>query len=124
MLTSTFIHAQGVGLATERSLWRQGAATWQEFLADPGGWRIAPRQRQRLCQTLARSVDSLENRRVDYFARALPQREHWRALSSFGRIAFLDIETDGGYSDNCITVVGLYDGYETRTYIKSLYQNL
>lgn len=118
MLTSTFIHAPGIGPATERSLWRRGATTWQAFLTDPDGWRLPRPKRDQLCETIGRSMEGLQNRSVGFFARALPQREHWRAASTFRRLGFLDIETDGSYGDDAVTVVGLYDGCDLRTYIR------
>lgn len=118
MLISTYIHAPGVGPATERSLWRQGAATWQEFLADPAGWRLANKQREQLGETILQSMEHLENGNVGFFAQTLPQREHWRAVPAFERWGFLDIETDGGYGDDAVTLVGLYDGREMRTYMR------
>ena len=31
MLTSTFVHAPGVGPATEQMLWSQGAIDWKSY---------------------------------------------------------------------------------------------
>jgi uncharacterized protein YprB with RNaseH-like and TPR domain len=118
MLTSTFIHAPGIGPATERALWAQGATTWQQFLNDPSGWRIPGRQRDSLEATICESLRHLDENRVDYFARKVPKREHWRAVSCFPRIGYLDIETDGGYGDDSITVIGLYSEGDMRSYIK------
>jgi len=119
MLTSTFIHASGVGPATERSLWGQGATTWQAYLGNPIRWRLPARQRDSLQATLCESLQHLDQRRVAYFARQVPRREHWRAISAFPNIGYLDIETDGGYGDESITVIGLYAGGEMRTYIRN-----
>ncbi|HEX5322559.1 MAG TPA: ribonuclease H-like domain-containing protein, partial [Capsulimonadaceae bacterium] len=98
--------------------WSQGATNWEAYLNKAAGWRVPTRQRLSLEPTLRDSLHYLEQGRVDYFARQLPKREHWRAISTFPRIGYLDIETDGGFSSDCITVIGLYCDGEMRTYLK------
>ena len=118
MLTSTFIHTPGVGPATERSLWEQGATDWQAFLDAGPRLRIPPRHRIALAETVEESVAMLEAARADYFAQRLPKKEHWRAVSAFPKIGFLDIETNGGLAPDSITLIGLSDGCDTHIYIK------
>ena len=118
MLTSTFIHAPGVGPTTEQSLWAQGVTTWQDYLDRAGELRLAPRHKIALARTLEESQAALDEARADYFAQALPKREHWRAVSHFPHIGYLDIETDGGMSTDSITLIGLYDGLEMKFYVK------
>lgn len=124
MLTSTFIHAPGVGPATEQSLWTQGATSWEAYQSLAPTLKLAARHREALSETLEDSREALGGGRADYFARTLPKREHWRALSHFPHIGFLDIETDGGMSPDSITVIGLYEGLqaggegETHFYVK------
>ncbi|MBV9851945.1 MAG: ribonuclease H-like domain-containing protein [Armatimonadetes bacterium] len=118
MLTSTFIHAPGVGPATERSLWGQGANDWWAFLEAGKRLRVPPRHRAALVETVEQSVAHLEAARADWFARRLPKKEHWRAVSAFPKVGFLDIETDGGFSPDSLTVIGLSDGSETHAYLK------
>lgn len=118
MLTSTFIHAPGVGPATEQSLWAQGATSWDTYQARAEALKLAPRHKEALAETVEDSLAALAEGRTDYFARNLPKREHWRALSHFPKIGFLDIETDGGMSPDSITLIGLYDGDETHFYVK------
>ena len=113
MLTATFIHAPGVGPATEQSLWAQGATSWEAYLERAEALKLAPRHQSVLRETVEDSVAALEEARADYFARNLPRREHWRAVSQFSKIGYLDIETDGGMSADSITLIGLYDGLET-----------
>jgi len=119
MLTATFIHAPGVGQTTERSLWQQGAISWDRFQHLGSELKITPRSRVALTDTVGASLEHYGARNVSYFARTLPKREHWRGLSAFGeKVGFLDIETDGGFEAQSVTVIGLYDGHETHTYIK------
>ena len=118
MLTSTFIHAPGVGPTTEQSLWAQGVTTWQDYLDRAGELRLAPRHKAALAETLDHSAAALAAGRADYFAQALPRREQWRALSHFPKIGYLDIETNGGTDGDAVTLIGLYDGAETHFYVK------
>jgi uncharacterized protein YprB with RNaseH-like and TPR domain len=122
MLTATFIHAPGIGSVTERALWEQGAISWTAFLESPSPLRVPPRHRATLQSTVESSVAALEEARADYFAQALPKKEHWRAARAFPKLGYLDIETDGGMDGDSVTVIGLYDGCETHLYVKD--QNL
>jgi len=120
MLTATFAHAPGIGPVTERRLWEAGILSWEQALAaPPGDLPLTRAQRALLLPTLEQSVESLLRGDYRWFARALPAREHWRAASHFAdRIGFLDIETNGGVSVDAITVIGVYDGRESRLYVK------
>lgn len=122
MLTSTFIHAPGLGPAGERALWAQGALTWEMFLERATQLSVPARIRQTLPASIEESIAHLDAARADYFARLLPRREHWRVAQHFPKLGYLDIETNGGNAADAITVIGLYDGTETHTYIKG--QNL
>ena len=118
MLTSTFIHAPGVGPTTEQALWAQGITDWQDYLDNSLTLKLPPRHKIVLAETVAESVAALDEERTDYFAHVLPKREHWRATSHFPKIGYLDIETDGGMGNDSITLIGLYDGYDMHFYVK------
>ncbi len=120
MLESTFIHAKGIGRNTELRLWEAGARNWQEYLeADEESWPLSALQRTMLTETVQESVDRLQDEDFAWFAEALPAAEHWRAVPAFGhRLAFLDIETNGGNGPNDITVIGLYDGRKMYQFVQ------
>jgi hypothetical protein len=121
MLTSTFLHAQGIGAVTERRLWEQGFTSWQHVLdaATSADLPLTTAQAALLIPTLERSVEALDSGDYRYFADAIPHSEHWRAAPALmDRIGFLDIETNGGYGADAITVIGVYDGDVSRTYVK------
>ncbi len=119
MLTSTFLHAPGVGQKTEIGLWRQGARTWNDFMRDPGRWDLTATRRASLEIEVDRSLHALDAGRFQYFARALPAAELWRAFSEFEHgVGYLDIETDGGMEADSVTMVGLYAFGEFRAFVK------
>ncbi len=120
MLTATFQHAQGIGPTTEVRLWQKGIRSWDDVLrASPGDLPLTKAQREILLPTVERSVAALAEGDYRYFAETLPHREHWRAAPEFmDRIGFLDIETNGGFNADDITIIGVYDSYESRIYIK------
>lgn len=119
MLKHTFLHIPGVGEATERALWEQGIVTWVDALdvgACPVGFSNA--RWGRSCRLIEESVRSLERRDHRHFASALSSSEHWRAWPDFRRAtAYVDIETTGCSHSSRVTVVGLYDGVRTQTFV-------
>lgn len=109
------MHVPGISQALERSLWDRGVLTWDDYLG--GADRLAlPVDARRV---LKNSVKRLEARDHQYFRNKLPSREHWRTFPEFSdRLVYLDIETDGGFGGDSITMVGVYDGKKYRAYIK------
>lgn len=121
MLESTFIHIEGIGAKTEQKLWSAGALTWADYTDCAESLRLSALQRLRLDEMVAESLRRLEARDYAWFAENLPQREHWRAYPVFqDRIAFLDIETNGGLSPYDLTLVGMYDGTEMRQFVRGI----
>lgn len=119
MLQRTFIHAQGIGPATERRLWRAGADSWETFLAEPARFRLPAGRRELLREVVERSPAALEAGDHVFFRSRLPVREHWRALDAFpGRVGYLDIETDGGADFDDVTVIGLADDRGLRQFVR------
>jgi uncharacterized protein YprB with RNaseH-like and TPR domain len=124
LLEATYIHAQGVGPTTERRLWLAGARDWNTYLAAPdSAWPLTRAQRALLTPVVSESRARLNAEDFLWFAGQLPASEHWRAVPAFGhRLAFLDIETTGGMDASDLTVVGVYDGWRLRQYVRG--QNL
>lgn len=125
MLTSTFIHIPGVGYATERKIWGMGAYSWDRYVDLHPGLNLPEGRKSIILPIIEESIVKFAEKDHRYFADVLPSKDHWRAVESFGakgEIAYLDIETTGcGYGDE-ITVIGLYDGYEMKSFIQG--QNL
>ena len=122
LLESTFLHAPGVARTTERRLWESGAHNWEAFLSSPDeAWPLTSAQRANLRPTLDESVTRLEDEDFEWFAQKLPASEHWRAIPSFGhRLAFVDIETNGGMEADDLTVIGVFDGRIMKQFIKGV----
>ena len=120
MLEKTFVHIPGIGYTTERRLWQRGIVHWEQALAietPPGSFSA---ERWDLVRDHARcSITSLAAKDHAYFASLLAPKDHWRAFPNFRhRTAYVDIETNGGYYPGSITVIGVYDGGDVRTFIK------
>jgi uncharacterized protein YprB with RNaseH-like and TPR domain len=94
--------------------------SWDEFLDRREEAPIQPWRTERICEGVEESKTRLKAMDHAYFASGLPYREHWRAYGEFrGRIGYLDIETTGlSYVSDDITLVGIYDGRETHTFIR------
>jgi hypothetical protein len=123
MLTATFQHAEGIGETTERKLWDAGILSWENALQTTAQIPLSRAKREKLLPILEQSQNALRQQDFAYFAQTLSSREQWRTLPHFqDRIGFLDIETNGGYDANDITVIGVYDGVESRLYVQG--QNL
>lgn len=119
MLEHTFVHIPGVGAATEHALWEQGIIRWGDAL-DLGVCPVGfsdPRW-SRSCRIIEESLASLKRRDHRHFADALSAAEHWRAWVDFRpTTVYLDIETTGCSGSSQVTVVGLYDGTRTQSFV-------
>lgn len=119
MLTSTYIHITGVGPLTERYLWDQGSLTWNDYLQNPGGYQtpgVSPLTMQKVLTISLRKLESFQHQ---YFVKRLPKQELWRTFPEFrNKTVYLDIETDGGFHGEAITIIGLYDGVNFKAYVR------
>jgi len=120
VIRHTFSLLSGIGEKLERSLWKRGILTWDDFLKLKEIEGISPERKVSYDDLLTRASIELGIGNAEYFARILKRREHWRLFEVFGDGAVcLDIETNGlqpgagGYA----TVVGLYDGFDCRCFV-------
>lgn len=110
MLRQTFLHLPGVGEATEKKWWQRGCTDWSTLLTESArdDWR----------EILEESETALAAQRWTYFDQALGSVHKWRIWNELGdRALFVDIETDGGTDPDSITVIGTFDGKETRFFV-------
>jgi len=111
MLRNSFILLDGIGAQRERSLWRSGVLTWEDFEAERRVKGISEDRKSRLDRDLEGAMAKLDSRDSAYFAHRISRREHWRCLREFGQsTAFVDIETTGLSLRSPITVLGVFDG--------------
>jgi uncharacterized protein YprB with RNaseH-like and TPR domain len=122
LLEATYLHVPGIGRTTERRLWEAGARTWGDYLAVPDSrWPLSEARRSLMTPCIAESVVRLEAEDFLWFAERLPSGEHWRAVPAFGhRLAFVDIETNGGMRPEDLTVVGVYDGRTLKQFVQGM----
>ena len=120
MLKNTFLHIPGVGPTTERRLWQTGFGTWEDYFRRCQECTLSPGTRDRISGCLEQSVLELNNANYRYFEALLPAGEMWRLYGELkGKAAFVDIETTGLYAGpNAITVIGLFNGLETKVFIQ------
>ncbi len=118
MLKNTFSHI--VNRDIEREIWRQNIYSWEEFLDNHHRVPLRETKKQRVLYEVQRSLDAFNKNDFGYFMNGL--KEHWRVYPELKhKCCFLDIETTGlsrKYDD--ITLIGLYDGKESKIFIKGI----
>ncbi|MGB9930043.1 MAG: ribonuclease H-like domain-containing protein [Methanosarcina sp.] len=122
MLNNTYIHIPGVGKKLEQKIWAQGINTWEEFLENQQRISLPLSRKARICEAIKESSEHLAAKNCCFFSQFLPSAEHWRAYPLFSdSMAFVDIETTGfSQRRDKITVIGIYNGNEVKTYIKDV----
>lgn len=119
MLTRTFQHLPGVGPKTERRFWENGLHTWEDFLRDTERAPLKGARLQAAVSSVAESSRRLAAGDAAHFRGLLPGRESWRTFRAFKHsCAYVDIETTGLTDYDHLTVVGVYDGEEVKTFIQ------
>jgi uncharacterized protein YprB with RNaseH-like and TPR domain len=104
VITASFRHIAGIGPLRERQLWFSGVRSWAELPAS--GDVLSPRLDGKLREGVEISLQRLAEGDLEFFARALPQTEHWRLLPQvIEDAAFIDIEAAG----DKVTVAGVLD---------------
>ena len=122
MLNNTYIHIPGVGKNLEQKIWAQGIHTWEEFLERKDRISIPSTRKTIICEGIKKSSERLAAKDYYFFSQCLPSAEHWRTYPLFSEsVAFVDIETTGlSQRRDRITVIGIYDGSESKTYVKGI----
>ena len=122
MLNNTYIHIPGVGKSLEKRIWAQGIHTWEEFLEMEDRISIPSTRKAIISEGIKKSSERLAAKDYYFFSQCLPSAEHWRTYPLFSEsVAFVDIETTGlSQRRDRITVIGIYDGRESKTYVKDI----
>ncbi|MBU0535730.1 MAG: ribonuclease H-like domain-containing protein [Nanoarchaeota archaeon] len=118
MIRKSFIFLDRVGLRKEKSIWNQGIDDWDNFISKSKVKGVGARK-----PLFDRQINSLRKalygQDASYLKSAIPRSEAWRLYDFFkDEAVFLDIETAHYYG--YITVIGLYDGYNTKMMIKDI----
>jgi uncharacterized protein YprB with RNaseH-like and TPR domain len=122
MLRNTYIHIPGIGSTTERRIWESGIKSWEEYLENQDAVKVPRTKRRSLLPAVEESIEQLSEGNHLFFAYRLPPALQWRAYRYFiERTAYVDIETTG-LCAGCdkITMIGIYNGKETKTYIRGI----
>ncbi len=122
MLNNTYIHIPGIGAATEQRIWGCGIRNWEELLENHSVIKMARNRERLLLSGITESVEQLASANHVYFAKLLAPGYQWRTYRHFrDETAYVDIETTGlSPSYSKITVIGIYNGKETKTYIRGI----
>ncbi|HLD42729.1 MAG TPA: ribonuclease H-like domain-containing protein [Candidatus Nanoarchaeia archaeon] len=125
MLESSFIILEGISYRKEQRLWEQGIRSWNDFIAADAIPGISSRSKSFYNRKLAEAKQQLAAENAGYFCDILPSSQAWRLYERFKDDAvFLDIETTGLSRQDMLTVVGLYDGWSTKTMISQINLNI
>ena len=121
MIRQSFILLEKVGKEGEKNIWGQGIDNWDLFLKTDKIKGLSKPTKLYYDRQLIRARSSLYNFNSSYFIDKLPQSEMWRLYEFFkDEAVFLDIETSGIGRYDTITVIGLFDGVNTKTMIRSI----
>jgi len=117
MIRNSFVLLDKVGLKKEQSIWNQGVTEWNDFLSTNQIKGISKNKKEKFNEKISQAKKELFKENSEYFANEIPFSEQWRLYNEFkDQALFLDIETNGYHGS--ITVIGLYDGIETKTMIR------
>ncbi len=114
MLTNTFIHIPYISENTEKKLWRKRISSWDEFLEK----KPDVKNKEIITNFLTISKHEYSKKNHNFFSNRLISKHQWRGYKDFqDKCCFLDIETTGLSRSSELTVVGLFDGKESKVYV-------
>ncbi len=122
MLKNTYIHIPGIGGTTEKKIWKCGIKGWEDYLKNHDLLKLPRTKKRLLFSGVEESLEQLSAGNHIFFARRIPASLQWRAYRHFReKTAYVDIETTGLSAQyDRITLIGIYNGRETRTYIRGI----
>lgn len=121
MIRNSFIFLPKINYKKELLLWKSGIKTWDDFLNAKKVPGIAGYKKIYFDRQLLKARANLYNFNSVFFHGLLPRTEHWRLYDFFkSEACFLDIETTGLSNYSHLTLIGLYDGVNTKTMINGI----
>lgn len=126
MIQNTFLFLERVNRGLEENLWKQGIKDWDSFLNKEKISGIGKKRKIYYDRKILQARKALYNLDSSYFLGIMPKSEYWRLYNFFkDEAVFLDIETTGlDRNNDDITVIGLFNGIQTKTMIKGINFNL
>jgi len=120
MLTQSFQFLDRVSHKKEASFYDQGINHWDDFISSTQIHGISLRSKSYYDRKLREAKQALHKGNSSYF-HSLPTNQTWRLFPHFQEeTVYLDIETTGLDRHAQITVIGLYDGLNTKSMIKGI----
>ena len=121
MISSSFSFLEGIGKSLESRIIKQNIKNWDEFLNSKSVKGISKDRKSYYDRKIVDARKALYNLDSSFFTGKIPNSENWRLYEFFKEESvFLDIETTGLGRYDDVTVVGLYDGINTKTMIKNI----
>ena len=121
MIKNSFVFLDKISRQKEQGIWSQGIKDWDSFIFTKSVKGITQKSKGFYDRKLIEAEKELHRMNSSFFTNSLPRSEHWRLYDSFKEDAvFLDIETDGRGKYSDITVMGLFDGIETKTMVRGI----
>jgi len=118
MLRNSFIFLEKVSKKREQNIWNQNIKNWNDFINQSKVLGISAKAKHYYNKKIKQAKQALLDDNSEFFANNLKSSEHWRTYNDFkDNAVFLDIET-GRRGE--VTVIGLYDNYETKTMIRGI----
>jgi len=119
MIRNSFIILDRVGLAKERQIWQQDIGCWDAFIKTNNIRGIGAKSKYYYDKQLINAKRALFSFDSTHFNQM--GVESWRLYEFFGDDAvFLDIEVTGVGRYDDITMIGLYDGLDTKIMIRGI----
>jgi uncharacterized protein YprB with RNaseH-like and TPR domain len=121
MIQKSFVFLDRLNSKKEKQIWEQGIVSWDMFLNTESVEGISNQRKAFYDSQLKKAKQALSSGDSSYFIGKLKSSENWRLYDYFKEeVCFLDIETTGLHSGAYITVIGVYDGYDTRQMIQGM----
>ncbi len=121
MIQKSFIFLDKIDRITEKNLWKIGITSWDKFVSTDRIKGLSKARKSYYDRQLRKAQAALYNFDSSYFVNVLPSSETWRLYHFFKEDAvFLDIEVTGVSNADDITVIGLFDGVNTKVMIKGI----
>ena len=117
LLTGSFIMAEGVGEKSEQQLWDAGFHHWRDVV--DAKLPLSPQRSESVKRSADACLERLSHNDLQWFYELLGPREQFRLLPWFTETTWcIDIETNGGFGPNDITIIGMHHRYETHILVK------